>query len=284
MVAGRLDPPARVADGGGARRAARRRRADADERDRRARVRRGRPTSLFEVRKQRSEAKQPLKVPITKVTGARPTQDGLDLHAARRGRPARRRCACRRSSSSAGEPREIVVQGYEPAPSCPMPLDPVALSRPRPPRARRGHRRGRRHDRRRSCPAAARARGMLLAKADCVLAGLDVASRRFGSSIRDVRDVRRDAGRRPLRAGRRDRATSTGSARALLDRRAHGAQLPAAPVRHRDAHAPVRRRRRRRDHRPRHAQDDADAARAREVRGPRRRRARTIASACSTRC
>ena len=68
---------------------------------------------LFEVRKQRSEAKQPLKVPITKVTikadanavALMPEVDA-DLRAALR---------VQAFEASAGEPREIVVAGYEPA-------------------------------------------------------------------------------------------------------------------------------------------------------------------------
>ena len=67
---------------------------------------------LFEVRKQRSEAKQPLKVPITKVTikadanavALMPHVDA-DLRAALR---------VLTFEASAGEPREIVVAGYEP--------------------------------------------------------------------------------------------------------------------------------------------------------------------------
>ncbi len=69
---------------------------------------------LFEVRKQRSEAKQPLKVPITKVTvkaeGAAialmPIVEA-DLRAALR---------VQAFEMSAGEPREIVVVGYEQPP------------------------------------------------------------------------------------------------------------------------------------------------------------------------
>jgi valyl-tRNA synthetase len=69
---------------------------------------------LFEVRKQRSEAKQPLKVPITKVT-VRAEVDaialmpivGADLKAALR---------VQAFETVIGEPREIVVQGYEAAP------------------------------------------------------------------------------------------------------------------------------------------------------------------------
>jgi len=66
---------------------------------------------LFEVRKQRSEAKQPLKVPITKVT-IRTDAESLghmkdleaDLKAALR---------VQAFEASVGEPREIVVAGYE---------------------------------------------------------------------------------------------------------------------------------------------------------------------------
>ena len=136
---------------------------------------------LFEVRKQRSEAKQPLKVPITKVTrqsrarAARP-------HAARRGRPARR--AARPGVRAGGR----ASRGRS---SC---------------RATNGIRNRRRRDRAarsRRCTAtssagrstrtsargdvttdatvspAQRARGVFLVKADCVLAGLDVAFEAF---------------------------------------------------------------------------------------------------------
>ena len=67
---------------------------------------------LFEVRKQRSEAKQPLKVPITRVTiTAEPEVAALmpsveaDLRAALR---------VQQFEWSAGEPRAFVVAGYEP--------------------------------------------------------------------------------------------------------------------------------------------------------------------------
>ncbi|HMC22717.1 MAG TPA: valine--tRNA ligase [Thermoanaerobaculia bacterium] len=70
---------------------------------------------LFEVRKQRSKAKQPLKVPITKVTikadpkaVAMMPQLDADLRAALR---------VQQFESNAGEPREIVVAGYEAAAS-----------------------------------------------------------------------------------------------------------------------------------------------------------------------
>jgi valyl-tRNA synthetase len=69
---------------------------------------------LFEVRKQRSEAKQPLKVPITSVT-LRAEVDaialmpivGADLKAALR---------VQAFETAIGEPREILVQGYEAPP------------------------------------------------------------------------------------------------------------------------------------------------------------------------
>ncbi len=69
---------------------------------------------LFEVRKQRSEAKQPLKVPITKVT-VKAEADAIallpiveaDLRAALR---------VQAFEATAGEPREILVVGYEPIP------------------------------------------------------------------------------------------------------------------------------------------------------------------------
>jgi len=65
---------------------------------------------LFEVRKQRSEAKQPLKVPITSVSvQAHDTTVGLmpiveaDLRAALR---------VERFDVAVGEPQQIVVRGY----------------------------------------------------------------------------------------------------------------------------------------------------------------------------
>jgi valyl-tRNA synthetase len=72
---------------------------------------------LFEVRKQRSEAKQPLKVPITKVTvradaaavGLMPSVEA-DLRAALR---------VQIFETSVGDPREIIVAGYEPVAAAP---------------------------------------------------------------------------------------------------------------------------------------------------------------------
>jgi len=68
---------------------------------------------LFEVRKQRSEAKQPLKVPITSVTirvEARRAEYMPKVEADLRS--ALRVLAF---ETTVGEPREIVVAGYEPA-------------------------------------------------------------------------------------------------------------------------------------------------------------------------
>ncbi len=69
---------------------------------------------LFEVRKQRSESKQPLKVPITGVAVkvepanvARMSIVEADLRAALR---------VKAFQTTAGDPREILVVGYEPAP------------------------------------------------------------------------------------------------------------------------------------------------------------------------
>jgi valyl-tRNA synthetase len=67
---------------------------------------------MFEVRKQRSEAKQPLKIPITRVT-VKAESSALalmpiveaDLRAALR---------VKAFETVVGEPREILVQGYEP--------------------------------------------------------------------------------------------------------------------------------------------------------------------------
>ena len=70
---------------------------------------------LFEVRKQRSEAKQPLKVPITAVTITTDSSTAAlmphveaDLKAALRVQ----RFECR-----AGDPRAITVAGYDAVPS-----------------------------------------------------------------------------------------------------------------------------------------------------------------------
>ena len=70
---------------------------------------------LFEVRKQRSEAKQPLKVPITKVSvtahdhtvGLMPIVEA-DLRAALR---------VQAFDTKVGDPQAILVQGYEPTAS-----------------------------------------------------------------------------------------------------------------------------------------------------------------------
>jgi valyl-tRNA synthetase len=68
---------------------------------------------LFEVRKQRSEAKQPLKVPITAVS-VKATADQASLMPAVEA-DLRSALRVRRFDVSVGEPNEVVVQGYEAA-------------------------------------------------------------------------------------------------------------------------------------------------------------------------
>ena len=66
---------------------------------------------LFEVRKQRSEAKQPMRVPITKVrVTAEPAALALMPHVEADLKAALRVQAF---ETTAGEPRQIVVAGYE---------------------------------------------------------------------------------------------------------------------------------------------------------------------------
>jgi len=71
---------------------------------------------LFEVRKQRSEAKQPMRVAITKVTIKAP---GAGLSQLMRHVEADLKAALRVKTFETidGEPREFVVAGYEPVPS-----------------------------------------------------------------------------------------------------------------------------------------------------------------------
>ena len=189
---------------------------------------------LFEVRKQRSEAKQPLKVPITKVT-VTADAERVGADAARRGRPASRRCACRqfemRSRRAAG--RFVVGRA-----TMQLPLaDPErstatssaarstktsapATSRPTPPCRRRSGRA--------ACSWSRR---------DCVLAGLDVAFETF-RQLEPASACDRAQARRRSRARRARRSREVVGSRAhAARRRAHGAQFPAAAVRHRHAGA-----------------------------------------------
>jgi hypothetical protein len=68
---------------------------------------------MFEVRKQRSEAKQPLKVPITKVRvqGPRASLDRMPLLDA----DLRSALRVQAFHSVEGESKEVVVEGYEEA-------------------------------------------------------------------------------------------------------------------------------------------------------------------------
>ena len=141
-------------------------------------------------------------------------------------------------------------------------------------RARRGRRRRRPDDR------GHRRRGRDVYRADCcsrsrASSAACPRSKPSSASLDPNVSVRRrsraDGDR--CRAAHRARAHRRPHARGP-HRRAHGAQPPRPPVRNRDADAPLRRRDR--GHRrgdPRHAQDDAGAAGAREVRRALRRRA-----------
>ena len=152
-----------------------RRRAQADER-----AYQWATDVLFEVRKQRSEAKQPLKVPITKVTVKAAAARISTADARRRSRPslgaarAGVRAVGRRAARSSCRAEAATRGADEPTGSA----RPDALPRHRPPRAR-GRRRCRRRDDRRDRVADQPARGVFLVKADCVLAGLDIAIEAF---------------------------------------------------------------------------------------------------------
>ena len=119
-------------------------------------------------------------------------------------------------------------------------------------------------------PADVRGRGVLLAKSPLVVAGMGVAAMAF--ALVDPAAVL---------TARVDDGTACepgtiigevrGPARALLTRRAGRAEFSAAAVGDRDDHPALRRRVRRPDHHPRHAEDDAYTAGAREVRRSRGR-------------
>ena len=116
-----------------------------------------------------------------------------------------------------------------------------------------------------------RARGMFLAKSDCVLAGVDVALETFRQLEAGCSGGVRKADGDRVKSGE-SFGSVTGSARTLLVGGAHRAQFPSALIRYCDRRPAIRRRRRRPHHDPRHEKDDADAARAGEIR---RRRGRS---------
>ena len=110
----------------------------------------------------------------------------------------------------------------------------------------------------------------ILLKQPGVVCGLVAAAAVFPSSASgSSRSPPRETGSRP-----RPIAERRGLRARRAHRRAHRAQLPRPALRDRHAHPPLRRcGRRHRRHDPRHAQDDARPARAREVRRSLRRRA-----------
>ncbi len=119
--------------------------------------------------------------------------------------------------------------------------------------------------------ATMQARGVIIAKASLVVAGIGVAEAAFRQLDADaVFTVRWGDGAR-CEAGETV-AEVTGRARALLTRRAGRAELPAAALGHRHADRALRGRGRGPYRRPRYPQDHADAARPREVRRALRRR------------
>ena len=236
---------------------------------------------LFEVRKQRSEAKQPLKVPITRVT-ITADADAIALDAARAKPTSGRRCACRQFEMRASASRAtIVVAGYECASPAAARLDVYrdlvrrALAEDigggdvttdaTVPAGRSG---------RAACSSSSRA---------CVLAGLDVALRSVPAARAAVAGRVREPDGDRVRAG-----DAIGERRRAGARAARSAERTALNFLQRlsgiaTLHAPVRRRRRRPHHDARHAQDDADAARAGEVRRRAPAAPPIIASASSTR-
>ena len=158
---------------------------------------------------------------------------------------------------------------------------PRSLDRHRP---RRGHRRRRPHDATRWCPRARRRSARIeqkRARRDRRSAGWrEAVFERVDPELVFGRTARRG---RVARAGRRW-PRSAGAAALDPRGRARGAELPRPAVRGRDAHRALRPGRRghgRAD--PRHAQDDARAARAREGGGARRRRGEPPRAASTTR-
>ncbi len=117
------------------------------------------------------------------------------------------------------------------------------VSRSRRARARRGRRPRRRDQRGDDRRGAARARRDPREVAIWLSPASTSRPRRSGSSIRQSCSTCDGATATRAQPGETV-AEVTGRARALLDRRAHGAQLPAAPERHRHADAQLRRRRR----------------------------------------
>ena len=117
----------------------------------------------------------------------------------------------------------------------------------------------------RPCAADVRGRGVLLAKSPLVVAGMGVAAMAFALvDPAAVLTARMDDGT-PCEPGHHHRRRARARPRA-----AHGGacrpEFSAAAVRDRDHHAALRRRVRRPHHHPRHAEDDAYVAGAREVR------------------
>ena len=136
---------------------------------------------LVEVRKQRSEAKQPLKVPITEGRrDGRARARLLALMSSGRATPTLQSQPLRRAAGRRRQPatpKSLVVAGIDDA--APSSRSIRSVSRTRAPRAGRGPRRRRRHDRGDRAGRRGAARGVVPGQDGCVLAGLDVAAEAF---------------------------------------------------------------------------------------------------------
>ena len=121
-------------------------------------------------------------------------------------------------------------------------------------------------------PADMTCRGKIVCKQDGVIAGLEHRAARVPARRRAHPVRRQDQGWREG-PGRPDRRAALRPGARHDDRGACRSQLPAAPQRHRDDDRAVREGgRRHQGEDPRHAQDDAGTARAREVRDAHGRR------------
>ena len=237
---------------------------------------------LGEVRRVRSEAKRPLKAVIAGRWCATPRSGwrgsstaALDLSA-----------AANMQTLMLEEAPELSVQIEFADPATPA-ADPSSLrdgaasarrvSRPGRQRAGRRPRGGRRHQPRPRLLRASTPAASSWPRARSCWRDSTSQSRPSGSAT--PRLWSRGTDRTATDASRaRWSPKSPDDARAA-DRGADRPQLSPAPERHRDRGAPLRRRRRRPHHRPRHPQDHADVARAGEIRRALRRRHESSAAA-----
>ena len=273
-----LGPPRAVADGGGSARRRRRRRRSA----RRAALERA-AAVLGEVRKTKSRSKRPLKTPVDAARSCA-TRPSICARAAGRSKPI---CARRGFDRAARDARRRRAAGRRSSSRAPRAGAGAQRVKSRAVRAARSRRciasssaarwprtsAGATSRPRRRSTATQRARGVHPREgADCVLAGLDVAAEAFRQLDPGVRrspsqhgdgDAVRAGRRSSPRCAARRGACSPPSARRSTS--CSGCRIATLTRRFVDAAGGPH-------HDPRHAQDDADAARAREIRRARRRR------------